>query len=208
MNLLATKILAIAFFLNFSNNLFAHVELDYPTGGETLTSGTAVTIQWHITISHITLNWDLLYSPDGGMTWEAIQMDIPPGELSFIWQVPAGFTNQARVSIIQDNEGQDYQDESMNFTIESTSGTLTPSFPDFNFNIFPNPANELLNVEFDRDMSFPLYLTLFDIYGSPRWSNEVKTKDIFIPVNDYPSGQYFLQIKTAERIYSRKVIVE
>jgi len=92
MNTLASKILIIALMLSFSYNLLAHVELDYPQGGETFMSGEIVTIQWHIAIAHNTLNWDLYFSPDGGMTWEAIQIDIPPGELSYLWEVPAGTT--------------------------------------------------------------------------------------------------------------------
>jgi len=96
---------------------FAHVVLDNPLGGETFTSGQVVTIEWHIAIPHQQLNWDLLYSSDGGSTWSPIQMDIPVSQLTYQWLVPSGPTTQARISIIQDNEGMDYQDESLNFTI-------------------------------------------------------------------------------------------
>lgn len=98
-------------------NLFAHVELDNPVGGETFTHGQPVNIQWHIAIPHQTLNWDLFLSTDGGATWEPIQMNIPAGQLSFQWYAPTIETTQARVSVIMDNEGVDYQDESLNFSI-------------------------------------------------------------------------------------------
>lgn len=101
----------------FTYNLMAHVALDYPQGGETFTEGEFVIIQWHIVIPHVTLNFDLFFSSDGGATWETIQMDIPADQFSYQWVVPNLETGQARVSVIMDNEGQDYQDESMNFTI-------------------------------------------------------------------------------------------
>jgi hypothetical protein len=104
-----------------AGTLSAHVELDNPLGGETFIVGQTVTIEWHIAIPHNTLNWDVLFSSDGGATWAFIQMDLPVGSLSYSWVVPDIITSQARVSVIQDNSGTDYQDESMNFTIQAPS---------------------------------------------------------------------------------------
>ena len=112
-----SKIAFVFLLQGFTGNLLAHVELDYPVGGESFTTGQTVTIQWHIAIAHNTLNWDLFYSSDGGSTWETIQMDLPPGSLSYTWTVPSNVTSQARVSVIQDNSAQDYQDESLDFNI-------------------------------------------------------------------------------------------
>lgn len=105
--------------LGYSYTLSAHVSLDNPVGGETYTVGQTVTIQWHITIPHNTLNWDILFSPDGGATWTYIYQDLPVGNSSYQWVVPSTITTQARVSVIQDNDGMDYQDESNNFTIQA-----------------------------------------------------------------------------------------
>ena len=118
MKTLFSKIAFILLLQGFTASLYAHVELDYPQGGETFNVGQTVNIQWHIAIAHNTLNWDLLYSTDGGSTWEPIQMDLPPGSLSYAWVVPSTVTTQARVSVIQDNSATDYQDESLNFTIQ------------------------------------------------------------------------------------------
>ncbi len=110
-------IMVMALICGHAVTLSAHVALDSPLGGETYTVGHTVTIQWHITIPHNTLNWDLLFSADGGATWEYIYQDLPVGSTSFQWTVPSTLTTQARVSVIQDNSGMDYQDESMDFTI-------------------------------------------------------------------------------------------
>lgn len=119
MKTLISKIGFLILMQGFASSLFAHVELDNPLGGETFIVGQTVTIQWHIAIPHNTLNWDVLFSSDGGATWASIQMDLPVGSLSYSWVVPDIITSQARVSVIQDNSGQDYQDESMNFTIQA-----------------------------------------------------------------------------------------
>src|SRR6187402_74948 len=156
MNTTISKILFTLIFITSSFCLFAHVELDNPKGGETFASDTTVTVQWHITIAHVTLNWDLLYSIDGGSTWEYIQENIPPGQLSFQWHVPAEATSLARISIIQDNEGQDYQDESTNFTIQST--TSIPTIPENYLQFFPNPVNDILTVDLSNNTYWPVDL--------------------------------------------------
>ncbi len=142
MKTLISKIAFILLLQGFAGTLLAHVELDYPVGGETFNPGQTVTIQWHIAIPHNTLNWDLLYSLDGGNSWEAIQMDLPAGSLSYNWIVPSNITSQARVSVIQDNSGTDYQDESLDFSI------VLPAMPPAiitgatNLTIESNPGNQ------------------------------------------------------------------
>ena len=142
MKTLISKIAFILFLLGSSGSLFAHVELDYPQGGETFTVGQTINIQWTIAIAHNTLNWDLLYSLDGGNTWEAIQMDLPPGSLSYNWIVPSNITSQARVSVIQDNSAQDYQDESLNFNIVLPAMSPAIITEATNLTIESNPGNQ------------------------------------------------------------------
>jgi len=207
MNSLFSKIIFTVFLLGSTLTLFAHVELDNPKGGEVFVSGSTVTIQWHITITHVTLNWDLLFSPDGGTTWEAIHMDIPAGALSYQWHVPDLSTTQARVSIIQDNEGQDYQDESTNFTIQSNS-TSIPTIPDFEVMVHPNPASDMLAIEFGAQNNWPSQIILFDVMGQSVWRSKVISKTILIPVDELTSGIYYLQFKLTNSQSSRTIFVE
>ncbi len=124
MKTLVFKLMFIALMQGISFNLFAHVILDYPVGGETFTWGQTVTIQWHVYIPHNTLNWDLYFSGDGGTTWSAIQLDLPVGQLSYQWIVPDTSVTEGRIRVVQDNDLQDYWDASMNFTAEPI--TLPP----------------------------------------------------------------------------------
>jgi len=117
MNTLVSKIGLIVLFISQSYFVKAHVALDYPLGGETFIVNEPLTIQWHVVVPHNTLNWDLFYSPDGGATWDTIQLDIPTSQLSYNWIAPDQPTTQGRVRVIQDNTDQNYLDISMNFTI-------------------------------------------------------------------------------------------
>ncbi|HEX5113393.1 MAG TPA: T9SS type A sorting domain-containing protein [Saprospiraceae bacterium] len=200
------KLLVSAFVLASSHSLYAHVELDNPKGGETFVSGTTVTIQWHISIVHVTLNWDLLYSLDGGATWEYIQEDIPTNQLSFQWHVPAEATSQGRISIIQDNQGQDYQDESTNFTIQST--TSIPTIPESYLQLFPNPVNDILTVDLSNNTYWPADLKFFDATGHAVLKVSELDKVTTFSVNSFAAGFYLLQIKTPQGITTRKVFIQ
>jgi len=206
MNSTVTKILFTLLLITFSLSLFAHVELDNPKGGETFVSGTTVTIQWHVTITHVTLNWDLLISTDGGSSWSYIQENIPPGQTSFQWLVPGLNTSQTRISIIQDNEGQDYQDESNDFTIQSASSVEV--LPESYMYLFPNPVSDVLAVDLSNNLYWPARLEMFDATGNSIWKKSDVSKITYLPVSSYPSGLYFLRIETAEGMTTKKFIIQ
>ncbi|MCB9290731.1 MAG: multicopper oxidase domain-containing protein [Lewinellaceae bacterium] len=108
--------------------LFGHVQLIRPQGGETFTVGEEVLVEWSVVIPHNTQNWILLFSPDGGQNWETIQADISPGVLTYNWTVPDVITSQGRIQVIQDNVGSDYNDVSGDFSIEGNASSLNALF--------------------------------------------------------------------------------
>lgn len=134
-------------FQGLAYNVSAHVYLDYPQGGESFPAFTIITIQWHIAIPHEQLNWDLLFSTDGGNTWEPIQMDLPVSQLTYSWVVPDISTSLARISIIQDNVEMDYQDESMDFTIIPASMAPFVDISAQNLNLECNTGTQQVSIE-------------------------------------------------------------
>ncbi|MCK5694331.1 MAG: hypothetical protein KAI08_15815, partial [Bacteroidales bacterium] len=56
--------------------LKGHVELTNPEGGETYHPGNEVTVIWIEVVRHNPLNWDLLFSGDGGSSWDTIKANI------------------------------------------------------------------------------------------------------------------------------------
>ena len=105
-------------------NLLAHVQLDYPKGGETFEAGEVVSVHWREIIPHILLNWDLYFSSDGGTSWQVINEDISAEQTSYQWTVPEIATEQARIMIVQDNQNADYDDVSGDFTITAAPASV------------------------------------------------------------------------------------
>jgi len=87
----------------------AHVRLVYPQGGETFPSGSRVTIEWQLLISHSQQDWDLYFSSDGGVTWDTLALDLSISLRSYDWTVPEIETTQAKIKVVQDNSGLDYE---------------------------------------------------------------------------------------------------
>jgi len=121
MNSLKIMIIPFVLLMASGSTAKAHVALDYPVGGETFNQGDTVNVQWHIVIPHDLQNWDLYFSDDGGVTWQAIELDLPPSQLDYPWVVPGNATTLGRVKIYMDNSGTDYEDQSGDFTITVTT---------------------------------------------------------------------------------------
>ena len=147
MNAFVSKIGLVALFIIQCYFVKAHVALDYPIGGETFIVNEPLTIQWHVVVPHNTLNWDLYYSPDGGVTWDTIQLDIPTSQLSYDWVVPDQPTAQGRVRVIQDNTDQNYLDISMNFSILPNTNPPTLDAPANDTVIECNTGNQAAAIQ-------------------------------------------------------------
>lgn len=99
------------------SNSIAHVVLDSPVGEENYDPGQTVNIKWHLRIAHPQDNWDLFFSTDGGSTWQELALDLPVTQLSYSWTAPDIETSQAKIKIVMDNVGANYEAESNNFSI-------------------------------------------------------------------------------------------
>src|SRR5262245_11360307 len=99
----------------------AHVNLDSPNGGESLTGGTNFQIEWRPQVGmHDTLNFDLWYSVTSNAgPWTAIALDLPPVNLAVgslhthSWLVPNINDASAWIRVRQENNvDTDYEDVS------------------------------------------------------------------------------------------------
>ncbi len=170
MNALVSKIGLVALFISQCYFVKAHVALDYPIGGETFIVNEPLTIQWHVVVPHNTLNWDLFYSADGGVTWDTIQLDIPTSQLSYDWVVPDQPTAQGRVRVIQDNADQNYLDLSMNFSILPNTSPPTLDAPANDTVIECNTGNQAAAIQAWLDNHGGASATNF--CGDLLWTND------------------------------------
>ncbi len=109
--------LLIGFIL--TGGVAAHVDLDYPVGGEVFTVGEEVMISWTEIVNHGPSNWDLYFSSDAGASWTPLVENLAMTELSWVWTISEAVTVEGRIRVVQDNsEFITYESDSGNFTIE------------------------------------------------------------------------------------------
>jgi len=201
--------------LSFSH-VFGHVGITYPKGGETFNAGDTISIQWQVLIDHGENNWDLYFSTDGGSNWSEINLNISKSQLRYEWIVPGNSTNNAKVLVVQDNAiGADYQSESGDFTITSTTGITdndnrVKEF--FIYPAYPNPFNSTTVISFSLPEQSNVKLNIFNIAGQ-----KIKTlvnsdmqpglHKVSWNADDVPSGVYFYTIETKYALQTRKVIL-
>ena len=81
--------------------------------------------------------------------------------------------------------------------------TADPLFK--NINIFPNPANDILNIDFVED--FTGLVDIFDISGRVVLSNSQKEKNILqFDISSLAKGIYYIKLNSDKGIYIRKFI--
>lgn len=84
-----------------------------PNGGELLTAGQTVEIQWDSSDDVGLASHDVRFSPDGGATFQPIATGIPGFRRAVQWTVPGQPTDRALVSVIaRDTAGRTAEDRS------------------------------------------------------------------------------------------------
>lgn len=178
----------------------AHVTLVYPEGGETFSPGQEISIEWEELVQHNTENWDLFYSLDGGDTWEELAMDLDYELRTYDWTIPETSSAEARIKVIQDNTGFDYEDESGDFTIMSPVGTNENSVQELF--VFPNPATDRLHIRLKEPLA---EFSVFDLKGRRLYHEDVRNRNEHIlDLSSMQPGMYILRVSYGqEQIRSR-----
>jgi hypothetical protein len=180
--------------------LQAHVGLTNPEGGESYKPGDIVDVTWVVLQAHNTLNWDLLFSEDGGSSWDTIKIDISVETTSYQWIVPETMTMKGKIRIVQDNENQDYEGTSNNFTISSTIG-ITDLFSPIPLHIYPNPLTHYTSIEFENPMHKNHTLSLYDTQGRMVISiPNITSGKVQVEREDITAGLYFIRLRDENEI--------
>ena len=201
-------ILSLLFILIGVSQSIAHVNLLNPLGGEIYEPGNVISIEWQEIQSHETLNWDILFSHDGGNTWDTINSNIPINTIQYSWVLPDTPTTKGQIKIVQDNVGMDYEDISQNFVISSITAINTQAESN-KINLYPNPLTDFATIEYDNPEHGPFTLTLFDTKGKiVRTITDITTNKIQIETKDLASEFYIYQLNTnTEKKFNGRLII-
>jgi len=92
---------------------------------------------------------------------------------------------------------------------DGITGTLVLNERSYNFQVFPNPAHEVLKVIFEDRLPDKMKLRLLDIYGRKVHEMDLSghaIHEIDIPVSTIPSGIYSLIIQNGRHILTAEKI--
>lgn len=212
---------SILFSLMFFGYAAGHVRLDAPNGGEVFIVGDTLSISWTLEIPHNQKNWDLYFSPDGGVTWDTLKADLPTSQFSYDWIVPDSMTEQAQIQIFMDNEGTDYSANSDNFTIQGAvvsvkdAEEIPRSFE--LYNNYPNPFNPETTIRYSLPMQSDVKLLIYNLLGQEVFRFEVAGQKIgeYEVVwngrnqrgNPLSSGLYIYRFSAGEFVQTRKMLL-
>ncbi len=81
---------------------------------------------------------------------------------------------------------------------------------DNNLKLFPNPTRSYLNIEFEYETGeFPIAIDLISVNGSVKYTlPNIQSKSNTIDCSKFTPGIYFVKIKTKNRIWIEKVIIQ
>ena len=165
-------------------------------------------ILWTETVKHNTLNWDLLYSEDGGLSWSILKEDIALEARSHQWVVPDVLTSKGRIKIIQDNAGEDYESSSQNFTIAPLS-SHRDLFKLHHIRAFPNPMKDFATIEAENPENNGNTLIIYDCRGVAAQSVSAISPGKFeLRRGSLPAGMYILHLVDGRQVRaSGKLII-
>jgi len=181
----------------------AHVELLNPNGGETYNPGQIIQIEWQEVLRHDFLNWDILFSPDGGVSWDTVKSNIPLATMNYSWELPYINTSEGRIKIVQDNVEVDYIDSSEDFVISSVTGINHPGIYEEN-KIYPNPITDYSSIVFDNPGNNSYTLTVYNSRGQLIMTlQDIITNRIHLQLNDFSKGIYFYRLNSNTELHFR-----
>lgn len=182
--------------------IWAHVDLLNPVGGENYIPGQLVNIEWEEVLSHNSLNWDILFSGDGGASWDTVKSNIPISTMNYSWELPDIITQTGRIKIVQDNVDVDYEDISDDFIISSVTG-VDLQIEAKKIKIYPNPITDLSIIEFKNSENNSHTLTLYNSRGQLiRKYKEIRTDRIYLDLQDLSKGLHFFQLNSNTELHS------
>lgn len=183
--------------------LNAHVELINPMGGEVFNPGEKVLIEWREVVNHNSLNWYLLFSGDGGSTWDTLEANIPIDVYSYQWVVPSITTQEGRIKIVQNNVSTDYEGTSPRFTITSLTGVIKPRKSN-RIIAYPNPLVDFTMFEFENPGHESLTFKLYSSQGLlVRAINNITSDKVKVKRKNLASGTYVFILHDDKKILAQ-----
>ncbi|MFK7776131.1 MAG: beta strand repeat-containing protein [Saprospiraceae bacterium] len=157
---------------------------------------------------------------DFGANDGAIEVSINggTGTLNYEWTLngniistiedPIGLAGGVYILTITDGNGCTLTSTEINVgTIVSNENLILEK----NIQLFPNPANDQLFLDFDLAINFDFNITIHDVVGNvllEKNANNISNQKLELEVSNLASGLYFVKIQTGDHVWVRKFILQ
>ena len=184
------------------------------TTATTLKGGSTQSFTWSVANTDVApvncANVNILLSTDGGLTYPNVLVSNTPNDGTQDVVLTNITTTEARIKIEPVNNIF-YAVNSVNFSIDKTTGVIDELFS--NFKVFPNPSKGNVTISFDiKSSNNKVALKLFDVRGrliresqyqvsSTKFSKELNYQSI-------AKGLYVLKIENGANRISKKILIE
>jgi len=75
-------------------------------------------------------------------------------------------------------------------------------------NIYPNPATDILYIDFNHNLNSIATIQLYNIYGQLIINKTTQSEIIGLKINQLQKGTYFLQVTFDKKVYNEKIILK
>lgn len=183
----------------------------------------------HLTINQgVNGNWNLIWTPYFGFDYSSYYImrksgtgdyeeiatvsasfnsytdfDAPSGDISYMIKIvhPTGCDYMMRENGIPEV----YSNVASNAVVQVSENIRS------DFSVFPNPANDLINISFNEIMNGQAKLVLTDLAGREVYSTTLSNLNPGVKhsINtiDFEDGMYLLQLQSGDKTNTRKIIV-
>jgi hypothetical protein len=161
----------------------------------------------------------MLPHPAGTKLNTPLLVDDPPTEVSFTWRPDnSNFTKSeiAIVAFVQDEITKEvYQAAALLNPVQAhvpdpsiITGLEDPSFAN-KIQVYPNPANDEVNVVLPEPAQAQTPVVLMDAHGRVLYTGNFRAgqQQKTITTSEFAGGMYFLQITTKENVVRKKVMI-
>lgn len=190
---------------DFSDNAFTvadtpggNVQVLQPNGGEYLSRGTSYLISW---IDNIPENVNILLINDITSTTEVLASNVLG--TTWIWNIPL---SQALGNKYKIKVRSIYSD-----LISDLSDGYFTIFDQPLYAVYPNPAQNHLNIRFDDKANLEYVVQLKDRFNLLIFEHKFNAsdlKELQIPTSSLSNGIYFLTITTEHSRETQKIVVQ
>jgi PKD repeat protein len=190
-------------------------------GTETDSSVSHKTI--HLTINQGPTGWNLIWSPYEGFSFNTyyIYRGTSPDSLLLLDSISSNFTSftdinppwgplyyaieilkEAGCFPVRDN---DYNKSRSNIQYNGVTGIS--DIPDAGISIFPNPANEILNIQLlpSTDIS-GTELSIYNLNGKTVLSLQINSAKTSVSIKGMKPGIYFIRINSTNSVFVKKLV--